>query len=113
MVRLYSNENFPFPVVQELRRLGYDITTVQETGLAGQAIADEAVLAFACQENRALITLNRKHFIRLHKESDDHCGIIVCTFDPNFINLAHRIHEAITAQANLFKQLIRINRPNP
>ena len=33
MVRLYSNENFPFPVVQELRRLGHDITTVQETGL--------------------------------------------------------------------------------
>jgi len=58
MVRPYSNENFPFPVVQELRLLGHDITTVQETGLAGQAIADEAVLAFACQENRALITLD-------------------------------------------------------
>lgn len=113
MARLYSNENFPFPVVQELRRLGHDIKTIQDTGLAGQATSDEAVLDFACQENRALITLNRKHFIRLHNESNDHCGIIVCTFDPNFINLAHRIHVAITAQANLFKLLIRINRPNP
>lgn len=112
MERLYSNENFPFPVVQELRRLGHDVKTIQDTGLAGQAISDEAVLAFACQENRALITFNRKHFIRLHHESDDHFGIIVCTFDPDFIGLAHRIHEAIKTQANLFKQLIRINRPN-
>ena len=32
MARLYDNENFPFPVVEELRRLGHDVATVQETG---------------------------------------------------------------------------------
>ena len=37
MIRLYSNENFPFPVVEELRRLGYDVLTTQDTGQAGQA----------------------------------------------------------------------------
>lgn len=27
MARLYVNENFPLPVVAELRRLGYDLLT--------------------------------------------------------------------------------------
>jgi hypothetical protein len=112
MARLYSNENFPFPVVQELRRLGQDVVTIQDTGLAGQAISDEAVLDFACSEGRALVTLNRKHFVRLHRQDNNHCGIIVCSFDSDFIGLAHRIHEAIKEQANLSKQLIRIKRPN-
>ncbi len=32
MALLYSNENFPIPVVQELRKLGHDVVTIQETG---------------------------------------------------------------------------------
>ena len=67
MARLYSNENFPIPAVEELRRLGHDVLTIQETGHANQASSDEAVLAFACDEHRALLTLNRKHFVRLHQ----------------------------------------------
>lgn len=33
MARLYSNENFPLPVVEKLRTLGHDVLTIQETGL--------------------------------------------------------------------------------
>jgi hypothetical protein len=47
---------------------------------------------FACAEGRALLTLNRKHFIRLHGANPKHFGIIVCTFDPDFVGQAHRIH---------------------
>jgi len=63
MTRLYANENSPLPVVEELRRLGHDVLTIHETGKAGQSVPDEAVLAFACADRRALLTLNRKHFI--------------------------------------------------
>jgi hypothetical protein len=111
MVKLYSNENFPLPVVIELRKLGYDVLTIQEAGKAEQSLADEDVLAFAIKEKRALITLNRKHFIRLHKEQPNHRGIVVCSFDPDFIAQAHRIHTAIESQSQLPGQLIRINRP--
>ena len=111
MARLYSNENFPLPVVEELLRLGHDVLTLQETGKAGQGVTDEAVLAFVCAEGRALVTLNRKHFIRLHRQQGNHSGIIVCTVDPDFVGLARRIHEAIEAQSQLAGQLIRINRP--
>ncbi len=111
MARLYANENFPFPVVSELRRLGHDVLTIQETGKAGQAVPDEAVLAFASAEGRAVLTINRKHFIHLHRAQSEHAGIIVCTFDPNFAGQAQRIHAAIEQQGALVGQLIRINRP--
>ena len=112
MARLYSNENFPFPVVEELRRLGHDVLTVLETGHAGQAWPDEQVLAFATSEQRALLPLNRKHFFRLHGLGPNHSGIIACTFDANFAALAARIHTAIAMTESLNGELIRINRPN-
>ena len=111
MARLYSNENFPILVVEELRSLGHDVLTIQETGKSGQSFPDEAVLEFAIEEKRAVLTLNRKHFISLHKERPKHTGIIVCSFDPDFISQAQRIHTAIETQSQLLGQLIRVNRP--
>ena len=111
MARLYSNENFPLPVVQELRRLGHDVLTVQEAGNADQAIPDDAVLAFATAESRSVLTLNRRDFIHLHKTQPNHAGIIVCTYDADFIGQAQRIHEAIAVHPVLEDQLIRVNRP--
>ncbi len=58
MARLYSNENFPFPVVEELRRLGHDVTTIHERSKANEAISDADVLALATSEDRAVLTLN-------------------------------------------------------
>jgi len=84
MARLYADENFPFPAVEELRRLGHDVLTSHEGGQAGQAVPDEEVLAFVVTETRILITLNCKHFVRLHQVQAGHEGIIVCTFDPDF-----------------------------
>ena len=110
MARLYANENFPLPVVEELRRLGHDVLTIQETGQAGQALSDEAVLASACTQGRMLLTFNRKHFIRLHQQQD-HCGIIACTVDADFFGLARRTHQALTTYSQGPKPLIRINRP--
>ncbi len=47
MARLLADENFPFPVVLELRRLGHDVLTMHEAGLANQCMADDAVLLYA------------------------------------------------------------------
>jgi hypothetical protein len=111
MARFYSNENFPLPVVLQLRALGHDVLTIQETGKADQALPDEAVLEFATQENRAVLTLNRLHFLRLHRLRTTHAGIVVCTFDPNFFAQAERIHAAVAGHTSLAGQLIRVNRP--
>jgi hypothetical protein len=112
MARLYANENFPLPVVEELRRFGHDVLTVQETGKANMQMSDDEVLRFASGESRTVLTLNRKHFIRLHNTHPAHAGIIVCTFDPDFSGQAGRIDMAIRLVANLSAQLIRVNRPS-
>lgn len=111
MARLYANENFPLPVVEVLRALQHDVLTIQQTGQSGQAMPDENVLAFAHSQARILLTFNRKHFIRLHNEGQAHSGIIACTLDKDFADLAQRIHAAIQAQDSLTGQLIRVNRP--
>lgn len=114
MASLYSNENFPKRVVEELRRLGHDVLTSYEAGRANQKIPDDQVLAFAHEQKRAVLTLNRLDFIRLHRETQGaHSGIIVCTrddADPNAF--AERIHSSITACVSPSGQLIRIVRPS-
>ena len=111
MSRFYADENFALPVVIELRRLGHDVLTTQEAGQSDQSIPDDEVLRFAHAENRVLLTLNRKHFIRLHREVLDHSGIVVCTYDPDFVSQAARIHAVLQEHINLAGLLLRVNRP--
>ena len=111
MARFYANENFPLRTVQELRRLGHDVLTTLDASKAGTAESDEAVLAFATAERRALLTLNRRHFIKLHSRNASHAGIIVCSYDPDYAAQAQRIHDATETAAGLPGQLIRVNRP--
>lgn len=111
MARLYANENFPLPVVEILRGFAHDVVTIQEMGKADQAVPDDEVLAFACNEDRILLTLNCKHFIRLHNQNAPHAGIIACTFDPDFAGQADRIRAALATDESFAGQLIRVNRP--
>ncbi|HEV8486595.1 MAG TPA: DUF5615 family PIN-like protein [Blastocatellia bacterium] len=110
MARLFADENFPLPVVVKLRRLGHEVLTIQEAGKADQSLADDDVLTLAASQNRAVLTLNRKHFIRLHGSRSEHAGIIVCTFDRDFAGQANRIHQALLLLGDVGKQLVRINR---
>jgi len=111
MARLYADENFPQPAVERLRELGHDVQTVQDAGKAQQKLPDEAVLADACADGRAVVTHNRKDFRHLHAANPNHEGIIACSEDLDFIGLADRIHEAIEALSKLSGQFIRIVRP--
>jgi hypothetical protein len=112
MAQLYADEGFPKPVVEELRKLGHDVLSCQGAGKAGQKIPDSDVLTFAISLKRAVVTRNRRHFIRLHSQSPIHAGIIVCTEDDDFLRQAARIHKALSPYASIDNQLIRIYRPN-
>lgn len=111
MARLYADENVPLSVVAERRRLGHDVETSQEAGHAGRAMEDEAVLAYATRQHRAALTLNRRHFIRLHGSDRKHGGILGCSFGRDFPEPALRIHEAIGARSGLSDELVRVSRP--
>jgi hypothetical protein len=110
VAKLYSNENFPQPVIDELRRLGHDVLTSLEAGNANQGIPDDAVVRYATGEGRAVLTLNRRHFHIQHRLSSAHAGIITCTVDVDFSALAARIHERLIATPNLTGQLIRVTK---
>jgi predicted nuclease of predicted toxin-antitoxin system len=112
VARFYADEQYPRRVVEFLRTLGHDVLTVQEAGNANQKIPDEEVLAFALSIDRAILTLNRRHFIKLHTLKPDHPGIIVCKDDSNRERLAARIDEAISNLETLRGMLIRVNRPS-
>jgi predicted nuclease of predicted toxin-antitoxin system len=113
VAQFYADENFPLPVVQFLRQLGHDVLTIGEAGRANQQYSDAAVLQHAESINRCILTLNRKHFRRLHENGARHAGIILCTYDPDFGGQARRIDEAVATFTTLAGQLIRVNRPAP
>lgn len=111
MALLIADENFPAPAVERLRLLGHDVLTLLQTDMAGLAIPDDKVLAFATSLNRCLLTLNRKDFIKLHMQSNQHAGIIICTFDSDFNALADRIDTCLI-NSHITGQLLRVQRPN-
>ena len=110
IARLYANENFPLPVVIALRELGHDVLTTRDAGKANDAVPDDEVLRFAVENGRAVITHNRQDFMRLHSQSPDHEGILVCTDNPDFPALAAKVHARLESMEMLKGQLVRINR---
>jgi uncharacterized protein with PIN domain len=112
VARFYADEQFPYLTSYHLRTLGHDVLTVQEAGNANQSIPDESVLEFATQEGRAILTLNRRDFIRLHNQNSEHSGIVVCTDDRDKIRLAERINLFILAEESLEGKLIRVVKPS-
>ena len=108
MARLYADENFPQPAVERLRALGHDVQTVQDAGKTQQKLPDEAVLADASADGRAVVTHNRKDFRYRHTANPDHEGIIACSEDLDFVGLADRIHEAIETLPKLSGQLFAL-----
>lgn len=55
-LRVLANENFPGPVIQELRRKGHDVVSVKEVMRGAE---DRVVLARAQEEGRLVITFDK------------------------------------------------------
>ena len=113
MARLYANENFPLEVVEHLRALGHDILTTHDAGRSNQSIEDDAVLRFAIETHRCVLTINRQDFQRLHRTMPTHPGIIVCTENREYAAFARRIGTAIREASPLTDRLIKVVRGNP
>jgi hypothetical protein len=108
-MQLYADEDFPLPVVEELRRLGHDVITAQEDGR--MQTPDPDILARAHALGRAVLTHNRRHFERLHRQGAEHSGILSATEDANHhVALAGRIHAALLGRTPA-RWCLRVNRP--
>ena len=100
MARLLADENFPLPTIDALRSLGHVVITAHEADLANRATPDQEVLEYARSNGLALLTLNRRHFMRL-----------LCSFDPDFERQAQRVHAMIEAEGAPAGKLLRVTRP--
>ena len=105
---LYADENFDYPVVEELSRLGHDVVTAQEDGLS--ASPDPVILARAHLLGRVVLTHNRRHFERLDRQGTDHSGLLSATQDGDFPALAARIHATLAGRSP-GRWCMRVNRP--
>lgn len=112
MIKLYADEQFPLPVVTILRTLGYDILTIQDAGKAEQKVSDPEVLQDAISFNRAVLTMNRRDFIRLHRQTPNHKGIIICRSNTNWKKIAHAIHNHLIQFQSIDGELIRVKTPS-
>jgi predicted nuclease of predicted toxin-antitoxin system len=87
----------------------HDVLTVQEDGHA--RATDPQVLTLATASGRAVLTYNRWDFVRLHRQTPVHAGIITCTRDDDVAALAARIHQAASTTVPLDNQLIHVYCP--
>jgi predicted nuclease of predicted toxin-antitoxin system len=110
VIRLYADEQFPLPVVQRLRTIGYDVLTVQDAGQANRKISDDQVLTFAIARNRAVITENRRDFVKLHQQFPDHAGIIVCSKNLDWDRHAANIQMALGSRDSIAGALVRVKK---
>ncbi len=111
-MRFYADENFPLASVLRLRELGHDVVTVYEDGRANKAFEDAKVLDRAVELDRAVLTINRIDFRRLHNRRPDHAGIVICTFDGDFVGQAERIDAACGGYGDIRGSLLRVYRPS-
>jgi hypothetical protein len=105
---LYADEDFSLPVVKVVRQLGHDVLTAQEDGRTSSP--DPDILARAHALGRAVLTYNRRHFERLHRQGAAHSGILSATRDRDFRALAARTNHAL-AGLSPGGWCIRVNRP--
>jgi hypothetical protein len=80
-IRVYTDEMISPALAVQLRQRGYDALSCDEASLSGQSIPDQDQLAFATQNDRALLSFNMRDFVRLDQEwkrlEQEHAGIII------------------------------------
>ena len=111
MASIYANENFPVRVADLLAARGHDVLTTHAARNSNKGIPDEEVLSFAVDQSRIVITLNRRDFKKLHRQTrGKHCGIIVCKDDKDRIGMAERIHQHLPLEGCLDGKLVSIEK---
>jgi predicted nuclease of predicted toxin-antitoxin system len=90
-MRILVDENIPLVSVNELRRMGHDISDIRGTNDEG--MPDELLWKKACREKRLLITTD-KGFSQHRGEK--HSGVLIVTLrKPNTSKIHARILKAL------------------
>jgi len=113
MARLLADEDFKAAVRERLVELGHDVQSALQAGIANVRTADNELLARATADRRAVLTHNRIDYVRLHRVTPGHGGIIVCKQYPDAGELADQIHAALEPIPSTEDLLIRVYLTQP
>lgn len=108
MSKFYADENIRIQMVQEMRAKGLDVQTSPEANNDG--ITDPEQLDYATSQNRIILTDNRRDFIKLHNDGQEHAGIF--SYKPHSLSVeqatarTHYVSEQVSDMQNTH---VRIN----
>jgi hypothetical protein len=92
-VRLYFDEDVSSGIVENLRQRGFEVLSSRDADRLH--LDDDAQLAFALANRRALVSHNRYHFETLHwqylAEGRQHYGIILVKRRPSDLAVVTRL----------------------
>ena len=92
-IRLYFDEDVSVDIVDNLRTRGFDVASAHDAGMLQRD--DEAQLALASAQGRALITHNRRDFEALHtrylEAGRTHHGVIIARRGPRPAHVVSRL----------------------
>ena len=96
-IRLYFDEDVSADIVRNLKHRGFDVLSTREAGRL--QLDDDAQLAFAVAEGRALVTHNRRGFELRHQQylerGQTHYGIIIARRRANDAAVVARLLEVL------------------
>jgi predicted nuclease of predicted toxin-antitoxin system len=71
-MKIVMDENFPYPSVRAMRRMGFDILSIQESF---PGLSDTDVLRVAVREDRILLTFDRDFGERIFHKASHHLPV--------------------------------------
>lgn len=109
MTKLYADENFRQKIVDGLLKKGLDIKTSHEANNHG--LSDPDQLEYATEQNRIILTDNRKDFIALHRSKIEHAGIYSYKPDTLSVEEATRRTQYVSSTiTDMHNTHVRINK---
>lgn len=107
-ILLLRDEDFNHKVLKGLADASYDVTSIKELGLDRQWFSDEDVLKMAIELGRVVLTHNKRDFIRLHRKTDEHQGIITCYQTSDHETLTSKILQLLEEVDSFENKLFRV-----
>jgi predicted nuclease of predicted toxin-antitoxin system len=107
MRTLYADENVWAPVIEGLRRRGWEITSVREEGTLGDT--DREHLEYASEREWAILTFDDDFLSLVHRADIEHGGVIfVSQHGKDIGELVRRIDATLeeNADRNLDSEIV-------
>jgi predicted nuclease of predicted toxin-antitoxin system len=108
-IELYLDEDVSVLLAKLLRARGFEVITTRDAKMLGAS--DKEQLEYAIRKEKVLLTHNRLHFEKFHKEylreNKEHYGIIIASRHNEYITLKRLLKILDSISADEMKNQLR------